>query len=90
MMRFCQKVIVGMGAAGLMVSGENPTLVAQHQPSLEASQPRHANAQHPVVKLCPVGGERYPEEARDCPIHHVPLTELMLVRLRLEERSSHD
>ena len=90
MTRFYQIVAMGIVVAGLIASGERSTLVTQRQPSLEASQPRHANAQHPVVKLCPVGGERYPEEARDCPIHHVQLTELMLVRLRLEERSSRD
>ena len=90
MTRFYQKVTVGIGVAGLLVSGESSTLVTRSQDRLEASQLRHASAQQPVVRLCPVGGERYPEEARGCPIHHVPLTELMLARLRLEERSSHD
>ena len=90
MMQCCQKVTVGMGVAGLLVTGESSTLVTRSPYRLEASQPRHASAQHPVLKLCPVGGERYPEEARDCPIHHVQLTELMLARLQLEERSSHD
>ncbi|MBI3011863.1 MAG: hypothetical protein HYY58_05190 [Candidatus Omnitrophica bacterium] len=90
MMQLCQKVTVGMGVAGLLVSSESSTLVARSPYRLEASQLRHASAQQPVVRLCPVGGERYPEEARDCPIHHVPLTELMLARLRLEERSSRD
>ena len=86
MIQLCQKVTVGMGVAGLLVSGERSTLVARSTYRLEASQLRQASAQQPVVRLCPVGGERYPEEARDCPIHHVPLTELMLARLRLEER----
>ena len=90
MMRCCQKVTVGMGVAGLLVSGESSTLSTRSQDRLEASQLRQATAQQPILKLCPVGGERYPEEARDCPIHHVPLTELMLARLRLEERSSRD
>lgn len=80
MMQCCQKLTVGMGVAGLLVSGESSTLITRSQCRLEASQPRHASAQQPVTKLCPVGGERYPEEARDCPIHHVPLTELMLAR----------
>jgi hypothetical protein len=79
-----------MGVAGLLVSGESSTLVTRSPYRLEASELRQASAQQPVLKLCPVGGERYPEEARDCPIHHVPLTDLMLARLRLEERSSHD
>ena len=90
MRQFCQKVTVGMGVAGLLVSGESSTLVARSQDRLEASQLPQASAQPPILKLCPVGGERYPKEARDCPIHHVPLTELMLARLRLEERSSRD
>jgi len=86
MRQLCQKVTVGMGVAGLLVSGESSTLVTRSQDRLEASQLRHASAQQPVVRLCPVGGERYPEEARDCPIHQVPLTDLMLACLRLEER----
>ena len=90
MWRFCQKVTTGMGVAGLLVSGESSTLVTRSPYRLEAAQPRQASAQQPVLKLCPVGGERYPEEARDCPIHHVPLTELRVARLRLEERSSRD
>lgn len=79
-----------MGVAGLLVSGDGSTLITRSQDRLEASQLRQARAQQPVLKLCPVGGERYPEEARDCPIHQVPLTELMLARLRVEERSGHD
>ena len=90
MMQLCQKVTVGMGVVGLLVSGESSTLVARSPYRLEASQLRHASAQQPVVRLCPVGGERYPEEARDCPVHHVPLTDLVLARLQVEERSSHD
>ncbi|HBQ38946.1 MAG: hypothetical protein A2Z92_04855 [Omnitrophica WOR_2 bacterium GWA2_63_20] len=90
MRQLCQKVMVGMGITGLLVSGERSTLVARSPYRLEASQLPQASTQQPVVRLCPVGGERYPEEARGCPIHHVPLTELMLARLRLEERSSHD
>ena len=81
MMQLCQKVTVGMGIAGLLVSGEGSTLITRSQDGLEASQLRQASAQQPVLKLCPVGGERYPEEARDCPIHHVPLIDLVLVRL---------
>ncbi len=29
-----------------------------------------------LIKLCPVGGERYPDEAQHCPLHHVQLTEI--------------
>jgi len=84
------QVTVGIGVVGLLVTGESSTLVTRSQYRLESSQLRQASAQQPILKLCPVGGERYPEEARDCPVHHVPLTDLMLACLRLEERSSHD
>ena len=90
MTRSCQQLTVGMSVVGLLASGEHATRVRASQDRLEASQLPQASAQPPILKLCPVGGERYPEEARDCPIHHVPLTELMLARLRLEERSSRD
>jgi len=86
MMQLCQKVTVGVGVAGLLVSGESSTLVARSQDKLETSQLPQVIAQPPILKFCPVGGERYPDEARDCPIHHVPLTELMLAHLRFEER----
>ena len=90
MTRFYQIVAMGIGVAGLIASGESSTLVTRSPYRLEAAQSRQASAQQPVLKLCPVGGERYPEEARDCPIHHVPLTELRVARLRVEERSSRD
>ena len=74
-----------MGFAGLVVSPERGTIAAHHHGEVGPSHFHRAGALPRPVRLCPVGGERYPEEARDCPIHHVPLTELMLARLRCEE-----
>ena len=79
-------VIVVVWLTWFVVSGAIMTMAMPLCLGAREALPRHADTMPAGVKLCPVGGERYPEEARDCPIHHVPLIELIIARARVPER----
>ena len=82
----CLRVIVVVWLTWFVVSGATMTTAMPLRLGGHEALPWHADTVPAVVTLCPVGGQRYPEETRDCPIHHVPLLELIIARARVPER----